>query len=271
MCSLSWGHKRKPNPLGNTSCFHQKVQDISNFDDTEYFVRDLRYTLKSSLSSRPVTTRPAKSVTYEDEKQSALVHHRLSVKSDNPVKLSDLLDGIDNIPTNKSKKTLNWTPEKRDVQIQQRNGFKHSIYGEVLGDTSNVPLELWSASPQKHISWDFSPNNDIEVVHVERPKTFGGPFYVRESSWVPNAKNACDDLMGKGNAKDETNVEDQLTLLMPRKQGENSIVPDTQLFTGIVRSKTCQPRIRNCLSRDSTSSRPRCSTSEINIKFSMKR
>ena len=92
---MSWGYKKKPNPLGNTSYFHQKVHDISNFDNTEYFVRDLRYTLKSSLSPRPVTSRPSKSVTFEDEKQSALSHHRLSVKSDSPVKLSDLLDGID--------------------------------------------------------------------------------------------------------------------------------------------------------------------------------
>ena len=263
-------NKKKPNPLGNTSYFHQKVHDISNFDNTEYFVRDLRCTLKSSLSSRPVTTRPSKSVTFEDEKPSALVHHRLSVKSDNSVKLSDLLNGIDNIPTSKSNNSSNWTSEKRDLQIQKHSGFKHAIYGEVLGDTNNLPLELWSTSPQKHFSWDFSPNNDAEVVHVERPKTFGGPFYVRESSWVSSAKDTCDDLMGKGNVKDETNMEG-LTLVMSRKQAENSTVSDTQLLTDIVRSKTCQPRIRNCLSRDSTSSRPRCSTSEINIKFSMKR
>ena len=104
---------------------------------------------------------------------------------------------------------------------------------------------------------------------LERPKTFGGPFYVRESSWIPSAKDACDNLMGKRNAKDETNVEGlTLLTLTPRKQGEHS---NTESLAGIMRSQTCQPRMRNCLSRDSTSTRQRCSTSEINIKFSMKR
>ena len=265
---MSWDIKRRPNPLGKTSYFHQKVHAISDFDNTEYFVQDLRHTLKSSLSSRLVSTRPSKSVTFEDEKRSSLPHHRLPVQSNSPVKPSDLLDGLDNIPTSKSKNISNWTPEKRDLQIQQHSGFKHSIYNEVLGDTNlcyNIPSERQSTSPQKHISWDFSSNNNADI--IERPKTFGGPFYVRESSWVQSAKDACDDLIGKRNSRDETNVEG-LTLLTPRKQGEHS---NTESLAGIMRSQTCQPRMRNCLSRDSTSSRQRCSTSEINIKFSMKR
>ena len=268
LCDMSWDIRRKRTPLGKTSYYHQKVHDISDFDNTEYFVQDLRHTLKSSLSSRLVSASPSKSVTFEDEKRSSLPYHRLPVQSDSLVKLSDLLDGLDNIPTNKSKNISNWTPEKRDLRIQQHGGFKHSIYNEVLGDTDvcyNIPSVCQSTSPQKYISWDFSSNNNADI--IERPKTFGGPFYVRESSWVPSAKDACDDLMGKRNARDETNMEG-LTLLTPRKQGENS---NTELPAGIMRSQTCQPRIRNCLSRDSTSNRQRCSTSEINIKFSMKR
>ena len=266
--SMSWDIKRRPNPLGKTSYFHQKVHDISDFDNTEYFVQDLRHTLKSSLSSRLVSTRPSKSVSFEDEKRSSLPHHRLPVQSNSPVKLSDLLDGLDNIPTSKLKNTSNWAREKRDLQIQQHDGFKHSIYNEVLGDTNvcyNIPSERQSISCQKNISWDFSSNNNPDM--IERPKTFGGPFYVSESSWVPSAKDACDNLMGKRNAKDETNVEG-LTLLTPRKQGEHS---NSESLAGIMRSQTCQPRMRNCLSRDSTSTSQRCSTSEINIKFSMKR
>ena len=201
---MSWDItcKRKPNPLGKTSYFHQKVHDISDFDNTEYFVQDLRHTLKSSLSSRLVGTRPSKSVTFEDEKRSLLPRHRLPVQSENQVKLSDLLD---NIPTSKPKNTFNWTPDKRDLQFQQHSGSKHSIYHEVLGNTNvcyNIPPECRSISPQKHISWDFSSSNNMDM--IERPKTFGGPFYVRESSWVPCAKDACDDLMGKRNVKDET-------------------------------------------------------------------
>ena len=266
---MSWDItcKRRPNPLGKTSYFHQKVHHISDFDNTEYFVRDLRHTLKSSLSSRLVSTRPSKSVTFGDENRSLLPQHRLPVQSDSQVKLSDLLD---NIPSSKSKNTSDWTPQKRDLQIQPYSGSRHSIYHEVLGNTNacyNISSEYQPISPQKHIFWDFSSNNNADM--IERPKTFGGPFYVLESSWVPCSKDTCDDLMGKRNAKDETNRSTEgPTLLTPRNQGENT---STESLAGIMRSTTCQPRIRNCLSRDSTSTRKRCSTSEINIKFSMKR
>ena len=279
---MTWVHKRGALPLGNTNEFHRNIDYVANWETTDTFVKDFRQSLKSTLSTRPKERkRSSKSVTFgEERKYSIPQRHSLSAKSDGNVRLSDVLNGIDNMTVNRTPS--DWVAQVMDYQRQPPNNHsKHSIYCEVLGNKncSNCP------NSQKHLAIQNQRHNwTFPGFHMEdriglnmglRSKTFAGPL-MREVSWASTITGPdSDDIADMNSERDEASTlkDDKAkeSVTLPNIHRSYTNMTDHELHMRVMRSKSGHSRKQNCISTDSTYNRCRYNTNQVNIKFTIKK